>query len=222
MNAPEARPLRADAERNRRRLLQAAGEVFRERGLDAGVAEIAQRAGVGRGTLFRNFPSKEDLIAAVVVDSMTEVAARGRTLLGQPDAGAALFEFLDDIAGRQRADRALFEAIADTFLANPDIRAAHADVLGVLDELLSGAKRAGAVREDIGAGDVLLLLKGVCEVAGAYAHLDPGIVARQLDFVRCALSAPAGAQPLRGRTLTVEDLAPHSPAETPGASASSR
>jgi AcrR family transcriptional regulator len=220
MNAPEARPLRADAERNRRRLLQAAGEVFRERGLDAGVAEIAQRAGVGRGTLFRNFPSKEDLIAAVVVDSMTEVAARGRTLLEQPDAGAALFEFLDDIAGRQRADRALFEAIADTFLTNPDIRAAHAEVLGVLDELLSGAKRAGEVREDIGAGDVLLLLKGVCEVAGAYAHLDPGIVVRQLDFVRCALSARPGGQPLRGRTLTVEDLVP--PAEIPGSPARSR
>ena len=60
----EERHLRADAERNRVHLLQAATELFRERGLDAGVAEIAQRAGVGRGTLFRNFPTKEDLIAA--------------------------------------------------------------------------------------------------------------------------------------------------------------
>jgi AcrR family transcriptional regulator len=229
MNAPEERHLRADAERNRRRLLEAAAEVFRERGLEAGVAEIAQRAGVGRGTLFRNFPSKEDLFAAVVVDGMTKAAAHGRALLEQADAGAALFEFLDYIAGRQRADRALFEAVADTFLVNPDIRAAHVEVVGVLDELLSGAKRAGAVREDIGAGDVLLLLKGVCEVAGAYAHLDPGIVARQLDFVRCALSAPAGAEPLRGRRLTVEDLLAGpptavpdpAPAEVPGPAARS-
>jgi AcrR family transcriptional regulator len=211
----EERHLRADAERNRRRLLEAATDLFRERGLDAGVAEIAQRAGVGRGTLFRNFPSKEDLVAAIVVDSMIDAAARGRTLLGHSDPGTALFEFLDDIAGRQRADRALFEAIADTFLANPDIRAAHAELLTVLDQLLSAAKQAGAVREDIGAGDVLLLLKGVCEVAGAYAHVDPGIVARQLDFVRCALSVPATAQPLRGRILTVKDIVqpPPAPAE---------
>src|ERR1700742_1406485 len=107
-----ARRPRADAERNRRRLVDAAAELFGERGLDVGVAEIAQRAGVGRGTLFRNFPSKEDLFAAVVVDGMTKAAAHGRALLEQADAGAALFEFLDYIAGRQRADRALFEAVA--------------------------------------------------------------------------------------------------------------
>jgi AcrR family transcriptional regulator len=207
MRAREDHRLRADAERNRRRVLEAAGELFRERGLEASVADIAQRAGVGRGTVFRNFPTKEDLIAAILVDEMSAVAGRGRTLLDRPEADAALFEFLDDIAGRQRADRALFEAVADTFMGNPEIRSVHTEVVSVLDELLTAAKQAGAVREDIGAGDVLLLLKGVCEVAGAYGHLDPGVVDRQLDLVRCALSAPAAvAQPLRGRTLTVEDL----------------
>ena len=74
----ERRPLRADAERNRRRLLEAATQLFCERGLDVGVAEIAERAGVGRGTLFRNFPSKEDLIAAIVVERMGESVGRGR------------------------------------------------------------------------------------------------------------------------------------------------
>src|SRR5215469_9714592 len=92
---------RADAERNRRRLLDAAAQLFGERGLDVGVAEIAQRAGVGRGTLFRNFPTKQDLIAAIVVDQMNAAAARGRELLDAPDAGDALFEFLDELAGRQ-------------------------------------------------------------------------------------------------------------------------
>ena len=77
----ERRPLRADAERNRRRLLDAATEIFCERGLDVGVGEIAERAGVGRGTLFRNFPSKEHLIAAIVVERMRESAARGRAAL---------------------------------------------------------------------------------------------------------------------------------------------
>ena len=79
------RMMRADAERNRRRLLDAATEMFCERGLDVGVGEIAQHAGVGRGTLFRNFPSKEHLIAAILVERITESIRRGRDAL----AGAA-------------------------------------------------------------------------------------------------------------------------------------
>src|SRR4051794_27185765 len=114
----EPRRLRADAERNRRRLLDAATEIFCERGLDVGVAEIAQLAGVGRGTLFRNFPSKEDLIAAIVVERMNESIARGRAALEHPDPGQALFDLIDESVGRQQTDRALFEALADTWLAN--------------------------------------------------------------------------------------------------------
>src|SRR5947209_832906 len=98
---PSERALRADAERNRRRVLDAAQALFRERGLDVGVAEIAQRAGVGRGTLFRNFPTKQDLVAAIVIDRMHEATEYGRTLLGDPDAGEAFFGFLEEIVGRQ-------------------------------------------------------------------------------------------------------------------------
>lgn len=214
MTAREDRRLRADAERNRRRVLEAATEVFREQGLEAGVAEIAQRAGVGRGTLFRNFPCKEDLIAAIVVDQMGEVTARGRRLLEAEDAGAALFAFLEEIVGRQRLNRALAEAIGDTFLSNPDIRATYEELMRVLDQLLAAAKRSGAVREDVGAGDVLMMFKGVCEAAGAYSHLEPAVVDRQLDLVRCALSPPAAVHPLRGRSLTLADIAPE-PAEAP-------
>jgi len=216
--SPEDRPLRADAERNRRRLLEAAQEVFRERGLDAGVAEIAQRAGVGRGTLFRNFPTKQDLIAAIVVERMGEVAAHGRTLLDAPDAVVALFGLLDEMVGRQQLDRALFEAVADAWLANDGIRAAHAEVIGVLDELLCRAQESGAVRADVGAVDVLMLLKGVCEAASAFAEIDPAMVARHLDLVRASLVAPAAAQPLRGRAPTLADIEralPSGPSKAP-------
>jgi AcrR family transcriptional regulator len=203
---PADRALRADAERNRRRLLDVAQELFRERGLDVGVAEIAQRAGVGRGTLFRNFPTKRDLIAAIVIDRMGEATEYGRRLLDAPDAGEALFSFLEEVVGRQQLDRCLFEAVADTFLANQEIRAAHAEIVGGLDELLTRAKKAGAVRSDVGAMDVLMLLKGVCEAAAAFASSDPSIVPRQLDLVRAAISANAAQRPLRGRSPTLEDI----------------
>ena len=200
------RALRADAERNRQRLLDAAQALFRERGLAVGVAEIAQRAGVGRGTLFRNFPTKQDLIAAIVIERMKEATAYGRTLLEAPDAGEALFGFLEEIVGRQQLDRCLFDAVADTFLANEDIRAAHADIVGGLDELLTRAKEAGAVRSDVGAMDVLMLVKGVCEAASALGATEPALVGRQLDLVRAAISVSAADRPLRGRAPTLADV----------------
>ncbi len=138
--------MRADAERNRRRLLDAATQMFCERGLDVGVGEIAQQAGVGRGTLFRNFPSKEHLIAAIVVERMNESISRGRAALEAPDPGQALFELIEQSVGRSQTDRALFDAIADTWLANDEIRAVHAELLGVLDALVRRAQDAGAVR----------------------------------------------------------------------------
>ncbi len=203
---PADRALRADAERNRRRVLEAAQELFGERGLDVGVAEIAERAGVGRGTLFRNFQSKEDLIAAIVVERMGEAVDRGRELLEAPDPGEALFDFLADIAGRQQLDRGLFEAVADAWLANDEIRAAHAGIIGVLGELLSRAQAVGAARQDISAVDLLMLLKGVCETASAFAHVDAEIVPRHLDLVRAAVTADPARQALRGRAPTLDDV----------------
>src|ERR1700729_3804105 len=91
----EPRRLRADAQRNRRRLLEGATELFSERGLEVGVADIAAHAGVGRGTLFRNFPSKEHLIAAIVVERMNESITRGHAALESPDPGPALFDLID-------------------------------------------------------------------------------------------------------------------------------
>ncbi len=202
------RPLRADAERNRRRLLDAAAHVFAQRGLDVGVAEIAERAGIGRGTLFRNFPTKRDLIAAIVSERMREVSVRGEALLESEDPGVALFDFLEEIRGRRQLDRALVEALADTFLANEEIRTAYADVVGVLDALLAAAQRVGAVRDDIGAVDVLMLIKGISETATAFPHADGNVAERQMALLRAALSSAAAAQPLRGPVPTLSDIEP--------------
>jgi AcrR family transcriptional regulator len=203
----EPRRLRADAERNRRRLIEAATAMFSERGLDVGVAEIAQRAGVGRGTLFRNFPSKPDLVAAVVVDRMQESIDRARAALERPDPAEALFEIIDNALQRQRSDRALFEAINDEWMVKPTIRDAHTEMVTVTGELLARAQQAGQVRDDISAVDVILMIKGACEAARSFEHIDPGIGLRQLDLVRAAITAP-GVQrrPLRGRPPAVEDL----------------
>ena len=202
----EERRRRSDAERNRRRLLNAAEELFLTRGLDVGVGEIAERAGVGRGTLFRNFPTKEDLIAAIVVERMHEAAAVGRELQRADDPDDALFAFLEHMAGAQQVNRGLFEAVADTWLANDDIRAGHTEIVEVLEGLLARAQAVGAVRPDVGAIDLLFMLKGVCEAATALAQIEPRIVARHLDLVRAALRPVDGAPPLRGHPPTLGDI----------------
>lgn len=202
----EERQLRADAERNRKRLLEAAQALFRERGLDVGVAEIAQAAGVGRGTLFRNFASKEDLIAAIVAERMQEAVARGEQLLQSENPDDAVLEFLAEMVGRQQLDRALFEALDETWLCNDVIRPAHAAVFDVLERLVRRAQAAGRVRDDVGAMDVLLMFKGACEAASAFAHVDPAVIERHLDLIRASITMVPGAPPLRGRSPTLADL----------------
>lgn len=204
--ASEHRPLRADAERNRRRLLEAARELFRERGLEVGVGEIADRAGVGRGTVFRNFPTKEHLIAAILVEAINDLVQRGRELLDAPDPEQALFEYLGELVGRQQLERAVLEAVTDEWLANPEIRSAHAQLIEILDQLLARCQATGAVRADVGALDVLMLVKGVSQAAFAFAQVDPDIAERQLDLVRSALTAPSQGRPLRGKAPTLSDL----------------
>jgi AcrR family transcriptional regulator len=202
----EPRRLRADAQRNRRRLMEAATELFSERGLEVGVADIAARAGVGRGTLFRNFPSKEHLIAAIVVERMHESIERAHAALDAGDPGPALFDLLGTAIERSQSDRALFEALSDTWLANDEIRGAHSEMLTVLERLVARAQAAGAVRDDISAIDVVIMIKGVCESARQFQHLGEEVIARQQDLVCAAISTDGAARPLRGRPPTAEDF----------------
>jgi hypothetical protein len=140
----------------------------------------------------------------VVVDQMSDAAMRGRELLESPEPGEALFEFLDEMAGRQQQARALFEAVQETFLANREIRAAHREIVEVLDAPLGRAQEIGAVRHDVKGLDLLLLLKGVCETAAAFQQIDPQISERHLDLCGrrwprprrlacCAAAAPRSA-----------------------------
>lgn len=200
------RRLRADAERNRHRLIEAATELFRERGLEVGVGEIAERAGVGRGTLFRNFPSKDALVVAVVVERIRESIARGRALLAEEDPAAAAFALVDEALERQAADRALFEALAGDWIAYPEISAAHEEMLAVLGQILARAQAAGAIRPDVSGVDVMLAVKGVCEVQRLFPGLPRDIGRRQLELVKAALTPHENAVPLSGEPPRAEDL----------------
>jgi AcrR family transcriptional regulator len=157
-----ARPLRADAARNRARVLKVAYETFAAEGLAVPIDEIARRAGVGAGTVYRHFPTKEDLYCAVIEDRLNRIVEDGRALLASGDPGHALFAFLRSMVLQWGAtDRGLAEALAGLGV---DVKAALPEAedkfLGLLADLLRAGQNAGTVRRDLDVRDVKALLVG--------------------------------------------------------------
>jgi len=161
--------MRADAARNRALVLDVAYETFAAEGLSVPVDEIARRAGVGAGTVYRHFPTKEALFRAVIEDRMQHLVDNGYALLESAGPGEAIFAFLRSIVLQWGAtDRGLVEALAGLGI---DIEAAAPDAedafLAVLGELLRVAQEAGTVRHDIGVREVKSILVG-CQAMEAY------------------------------------------------------
>ncbi|TDD39930.1 TetR/AcrR family transcriptional regulator [Actinomadura sp. KC06] len=177
-SSPSGRPLRADAVRNRAKVLAAAEEVFAVRGTSASTEEVARKAGVGIGTVFRHFPTKESLLEAVLVALLERLAAEAEGLRTADDAGAAFFGFFTRVVARAAAEQAVTEALAEAGArTGADARAAAGragpDLEAALGALLERAQEAGAVRADVGAAEVMALLAGMSYAAArAGAHED--------------------------------------------------
>src|SRR3984957_6568926 len=196
--------MRKDAQANRERLLEAADRMFREHGVEVSVGEIADAAGVGRGTLFRNFKNKDALIAAVVVVRLGEVMEFGRGLLEHdPDDAEVAFKFVTGLVERQEENRALLQSVTDElFMVVPELARAHAALLELLGALLARGKRAGAIRPEATATDLMMLVKGLCMYTSTDQQpLAPETIMRHLDLVRAAMTMPEYSRPLRGAPL---------------------
>lgn len=173
--------MRADAARNRARVLEVAYETFAAEGLSVPIDEIARRAGVGAGTVYRHFPTKEALFAAVIDDRVRSMVAAGRAMLDTVGPGEALFAFLRDMVASGATDHGLVEALAgygiDVDAAAPGAEAAFLELLG---ELLTAAQRAGTARPDVGVPEVKALLV-VCKATQGYAGEVTGKVAEVVE-----------------------------------------
>ncbi|MEV6054817.1 helix-turn-helix domain-containing protein [Streptomyces sp. NPDC052107] len=149
------RPLRADARRNRARILQTARTVFAAEGIAVPLDEIARRAGVGPGTVHRHFPTKEALFEAVVGEHLEQLILEVRTALTGPEAGPALFAFLAKMTAEAGAKQDLTEAITATGSPmSPAVEQRTAELRELFAMLLARAQQAGAVRDDVDAADV--------------------------------------------------------------------
>jgi AcrR family transcriptional regulator len=182
------RPMRADAARNRARVLEVAYETFAAEGLSVPIDEIARRAGVGAGTVYRHFPTKDDLYRAVVEDRISSIIEGGRALVGAGDPGGALFAFLRSMVLQWGTDQGLMQALTGVGI---DIAAAmpglEQEFLGMLGDLLVAGQNAGTVRGDLSVRDVKALLTGASAVQSAY----PDSAQRVIDVLLDGLRAPA-------------------------------
>lgn len=179
------RPLRADAVRNRARVLEVAYDTFAAEGLSVPIDEIARRAGVGAGTVYRHFPTKEDLYRAVVEDRIGNIVEQGRALASTDDPGA-LFTFLRSIVLQWGAtDRGLADALAgigiDIETALPDV---EDDFLQMLADLLRAGQKARAVRPDLDVRDVKAILSGCLAIQVANPNSAERLTEVVLDGLR--------------------------------------
>jgi AcrR family transcriptional regulator len=182
-STPSERPLRSDARRNRERILSGARAVFAESGNEAQIDDVARRAGVGVGTVYRHYPTKEALLVELVREKFTLFAAEAREALerdGEPfevltDLMRSNAEALDRDAGTQQVLAGAGEQIWNQAAAE------QTELLDLTSQLIDRARRAGTIRADATAADIGMLM---CGLSATMAHHAPGFDwRRHLDLV---------------------------------------
>ncbi|MEV2217678.1 helix-turn-helix domain-containing protein [Streptomyces sp. NPDC050997] len=159
----QVRPMRADARRNYERLLEVAAEAFAEHGEGASLDDIAKRAGVGSGTLYRHFPTRQALLEAAYVDRVEAIAARADEIAGRLPPGDALVEWLNELGVGMIQVRGL-KALLGSAVTDGSSAAATVcadEMRAAATRLVRAAQREGTLRADVEPIDVLRLAHGV-------------------------------------------------------------
>jgi AcrR family transcriptional regulator len=176
-----APPRRADARRNHERVFAAALEVFQDAGLQGTVPQIAERAGVGKATVYRSYPTKEDLVAAVVQYRLSELRHRTAPALAQPDPCQAFGDYVLRLFEGLAHDRLLSEALADEGFSSTS------GLLATLSDLMESAKAAGGVRADATVLDLRVVLCGTVVQLIRVAEREPALWRRYGELTLRAL-----------------------------------
>ena len=209
--APPDRPLRSDAERNRRRILEAAEEVFAERGLDVSLDDIAAAAGVGVGTVYRRFPDKDALIDALFEDKIGELAEVARKALDIDDPWESFATFVRSVARVQAHDRGLKEAIVASDRGRDRVAFARQQFAPIAIKIVTRAQEAGVLRQDFGILDVPATFFALGYLADRMRDVAPDYWERLLtifldgvraEAARTAMPAPPLGQEQWARAMT--------------------
>jgi AcrR family transcriptional regulator len=205
--ATTERPLRKDAERNRQRILEAAGELFTERGLGVTLNDIAHYAGCGVGTVYRRFPDKEQLIEALFEERIAKFVASAEEALANPDPWEGFVGFLEVALERQACDRGLKELLLSTDQGRARATGVRERLLPIIGQLIERAQAAGALRPDIARADIGVIQLMLGAVMDGAHDVEPELWRRYLMIVLRGLRAdPTLVEPLPVGPLTEEQL----------------
>jgi AcrR family transcriptional regulator len=186
-----AAPLRSDAERNRARIVAAARTVFRRDGLHASMASVAREAGVGIATLFRRFPTKEDLVGAVFADRMDAYADAIAIALDDPDPWHGLVGFIETVCAMQAADYGFADVLTMTFPTAKALEERRDEAYNAVVRLIDRAKTAGRLREDFSPEDLVLVYMANAGVVNATGDAAPDAWRRVVALMIQSFEAPA-------------------------------
>lgn len=182
--------LRADAERNRDRILAAARRLYATEGLGVSMAAVAREAGVGKATLSRHFATREDLINAVFADRMDGYTAAVTNALADPDPWHGFTRYIEAVCAMQAADRGFADVLTMTFPAAKALEARRAASYHGLLELITRTQNAGHLREDFTHQDVVILLMANAGVIAATGDAAPDSWRRLVGHMLRAFAAP--------------------------------
>lgn len=178
-----ARPLRRDAERNRQRILEAAAEVFNERGLEVSLDEIARHAGVGVGTVYRRFGTKEQLIEALFMERIEAIAALAEQAVRAPDPWQGLASFMEQLAGLMAGDLGLRQMLMFATYGQDLVAYARQRNAPLVQQMVARAQAAGQLRADLSATDIPFVVFALTEAAQLAHAASPGIWRRYLALI---------------------------------------
>ena len=181
--ASGVRPLRQDAERNRQRILAAAAEVFNERGLEVSLDEIARHAGVGVGTVYRRFRTKEELIEALFMDRLELIAAIADEALASPDPWSGLVSFMERMAETMAGNVGLRQMLMFATYGRDLVAVARQHNAPLIEQLVQRAQAAGQLRTDIRQTDIALLVLVLTETTQLAYAASPDIWRRYLTLI---------------------------------------
>lgn len=188
------RPRRADARRNRERLVTAARAVFAEQGTAASMEAIARQAGVGVGTLYRHFPTRIDVVEAVYETDVEELAEAARRAVAELEPWDAVVAFFEAFTQYARSKQALLAELQQAFEKNPDMRSRSRErIEAAFDLVVDEAQRAGVLRGDVSGSDLTQLVSPVCTNASIPPEQARRLLGMVLDGIRASAAQPAPA-----------------------------
>jgi AcrR family transcriptional regulator len=201
------RPLRRDAERNRQRILKAASEVFNERGLEVSLDEIARYAGVGVGTVYRRFRTKEELVEALFVDRIDSIAAIAEKALEASDPWSGLVSFMEQMAEMLAGDLGLRQMLMFATYGQDRVAYARQRNAPLVQRLLERAQAAGQLRSDLRPTDIPFIVFLLAEATQLARSACPGIWRRYLTLILDGLRpGREGVTPLPVAAMAPEEM----------------